>query len=103
MCTRYFIAYLLKKKDPAEYNGIESYVRGEVDKNSLEWVPSRTSFALQDQGKGPNTRDEAADAASEAALKAQVAAHVGDVKMDALLAQLAALQQAVTALQTAQS
>jgi hypothetical protein len=46
----YYIAYL-QKKDPTEDSGIESYVRQQVDDLSLEWIPSRTCFVLEAQGK----------------------------------------------------
>jgi hypothetical protein len=46
----HYIAYL-KKKDPTEDSGIESYVRKCVEENALDWIPSRTSFFLESQGK----------------------------------------------------
>jgi hypothetical protein len=97
----YFLAYL-KEKDPTEYNGIESYVKGEIDKMSLEWVPSRTSFVAEDQGKtgGDGTADAAAAAQSQADKVDAVAAALkaSDRKMNAILSQLAALQKSLGAL-----
>jgi hypothetical protein len=46
----YYIAYL-KKKDPTEDSGIESYVRSQLEYYSLEWIPTRTSFVLEAEGK----------------------------------------------------
>lgn len=59
----YYVAYL-KKKDPTEDSGIESYVREQLDSYSLEWIPSRTSFVLEAEGK---TGGEAANASGEGA------------------------------------
>jgi hypothetical protein len=102
----YFVAYL-KKKDPTEYNGIESYVRGEIDNRSLEWVPSRTSFVLQEQGKGGGSTDTAATAL-ERAKNAYAAVAVLEEKIDTILVklgpldQLANLQRAVGSLAASQ-
>jgi hypothetical protein len=46
----YFIAYL-KAKDPTEHSGIESYVWSQLKEESLEWIPTRTSFVLEAEGK----------------------------------------------------
>jgi hypothetical protein len=46
----HYMSYL-KKKDPTEDSGIESYVRAQVEENALDWIPSRTSFFLESQGK----------------------------------------------------
>jgi len=56
----HYIAYL-KKKDPTEDSGVESYVRQQVEENALDWIPSRTSFFLESQGKSgvANTRNAA--------------------------------------------
>jgi hypothetical protein len=42
----YYLAYL-KKKGYEDDSGIESYVREEVAKKSLRWIPSRTSFFME--------------------------------------------------------
>jgi len=42
----HYVAYL-GAKDPTEDSGIESFVRAQVAHHLLEWVPSRTSYALQ--------------------------------------------------------
>jgi hypothetical protein len=46
----YYIAYL-KTKDPTEDSGIESYVRNQLKHEYLEWIPTRTSFVLEAEGK----------------------------------------------------
>mmetsp|Transcript_79933 Transcript_79933/g.159597 ORF Transcript_79933/g.159597 Transcript_79933/m.159597 type:complete len:192 (+) Transcript_79933:468-1043(+) len=46
----YYIAYL-KTKDPTEDSGIETYVRKQLKHNYLEWIPTRTSFVLEAEGK----------------------------------------------------
>jgi len=86
----FFLAYL-KAKDPTEYNGIESYVRGEIDKMSLEWVPSRTSFVLQDQGKGGGDTVDLAAAAIEQAQIATAAVVTLEEKIDNALSKLGPL------------
>jgi hypothetical protein len=60
----YYVAYL-KKKDPTEDSGIESYVRSQLEYFSLEWIPSRTSFVLEAEGK---TGGEAAHTSGEGGL-----------------------------------
>mmetsp|Transcript_64744 Transcript_64744/g.179894 ORF Transcript_64744/g.179894 Transcript_64744/m.179894 type:complete len:147 (-) Transcript_64744:479-919(-) len=42
----YFLSYL-RSKDSTEYSGVESYVDDMLNKQDLGWVPSRTSFAIQ--------------------------------------------------------
>ena len=84
-------SYYLKKKDETEYNGIESYVKSQMDDGSLEWIPSKTSFALERQGKtGPMAAggDREEDGPSSAELEA---------KMAALLNQIESLKKAVDA------
>jgi hypothetical protein len=41
-----YISYL-KKKDPTEDSGIESYVREQLKEQSMEWIPTRTSYFLE--------------------------------------------------------
>jgi hypothetical protein len=53
----YYVAYL-RKKDPTEDSGIESYVRQQVNDLSLEWIPSRTCFVLEAQRKGTGKSSE---------------------------------------------
>ena len=40
-----FIDYLLSK-DPTEYSGIESYVREQIDKDELVWIPNQAALAI---------------------------------------------------------
>jgi hypothetical protein len=42
----HYISYL-KKKDPTEDSGIESYVRQQLSEYSMQWIPTRTSFFLE--------------------------------------------------------
>ena len=51
----YFVAYL-QDKDPTEDSGIESYVRSKVAAGSVDWIPSRTSFALEALGTTAQAR-----------------------------------------------
>merc|ERR1711998_222103 len=44
----YFIAYL-KEKDPTDYNGVETFVTGKLEKQDLKWVPTRTSWEIENQ------------------------------------------------------
>eukprot|EP00613_Pedinella_sp_CCMP2098_P026412 CAMPEP_0171704950 /NCGR_PEP_ID=MMETSP0991-20121206/12929_1 /TAXON_ID=483369 /ORGANISM="non described non described, Strain CCMP2098" /LENGTH=1839 /DNA_ID=CAMNT_0012294447 /DNA_START=377 /DNA_END=5898 /DNA_ORIENTATION=- len=49
----FYIAYL-KKKDPTEDSGIETYVRSQLESSSVEWIPTRTGYVLETEGKtGP--------------------------------------------------
>jgi hypothetical protein len=83
-------AYYLKRKDETEYNGIESFVTAQMDEGSLEWIPGRTSFALERQGKtGPlagENRDEAGPSNTEL-----------EEKISSLLDQIETLKKAVDA------
>jgi hypothetical protein len=64
----------LKKKDSTEESGIESYVRSQIEVGSLEWIPSRTCYVLEKEGKsgpskgpskGPLSGSSDADVASD--------------------------------------
>jgi hypothetical protein len=46
----FFIAYL-KKKDCTEDIGVETFVRKELRQSSIDWVPSRTGYVLELEGK----------------------------------------------------
>jgi inositol 1,4,5-triphosphate receptor type 1 len=50
----YYLAYL-KKKNPEEDSGTEHYVRREVAKKSINWVPMRTSFFIEASKKQENS------------------------------------------------
>jgi len=45
----YFFSYL-RDKDPTDYNGVETYVSNMLSENNLVWIPSRTSFFIENQG-----------------------------------------------------
>jgi hypothetical protein len=47
----YYLAYL-KRKNPTKLSGIESFVKQQVDEVGLEWLPSDTCFAIQDEKEG---------------------------------------------------
>ena len=42
----YYIDYL-NDKDPTEFTGVEQYVKEQLDKNEMLWVPFRSAFAIQ--------------------------------------------------------
>lgn len=44
----YFISYL-KAKDPTEFNGVESHVTEKMNRQDLKWVPTRTSWEIENQ------------------------------------------------------
>jgi len=45
-----FLLHLIKKNS-ADYNGCESFVQKNLDEGSLEWLPIKTSFAIQELAK----------------------------------------------------
>jgi hypothetical protein len=93
----WFLTYL-KKKDPTEFNGVESFVMAQVNKSSLEFLPSRNSFAIQDQGKGGASGSAETAAAVTAAAASESAATLA-TQMDKILSQLATLATAVEEMQ----
>jgi hypothetical protein len=46
----FYIAYLLEK-DTQDCNGIESFVLSEIERDSLHWLPVRTSYVIQEAQK----------------------------------------------------
>ena len=46
----YYIAFLLDK-DAQDYNGIESYVLSKIEQDSLDWLPVRNSYVIQEAQK----------------------------------------------------
>jgi len=48
----YFVAHL-KRKDPTEDSGIESYVRGHLEAN-LDWIPNKTCHVFDAEGLRPH-------------------------------------------------
>ena len=85
-----YVSYLayLNAKDPAELNGIESFVMGQVHDANLDWIPSRTSFTIEAQGKGTKMEHELEAAAA-------LEAKADTEKLAQLLEAVAALQQQV--------
>jgi len=55
----HYISYL-KKKDPTEDSGIESYVRQQLSDLSMEWIPTRTSYFLESYFKAKGTTQQSA-------------------------------------------
>lgn len=45
----FYIVYILEK-DPSSYNGCESYVAECLEKNEISWVPTKTSWKLENGG-----------------------------------------------------
>lgn len=46
-----FFYHYLKRKDPTEYNGVESYVYGMIQDQNISWLPVRSSIAVQEKGR----------------------------------------------------
>lgn len=42
-----YFMYAIKKKDPTEYNGIETYVSEMMAKDDIVWVPSEKALCIQ--------------------------------------------------------
>ena len=45
----FYIVYILEK-DPSSYNGCESYVAECLERNDISWVPTKTSWKLENSG-----------------------------------------------------
>lgn len=43
----FYISYL-KTKDPNEYTGIETYVKENIDKESVSWFPKKKCLTIED-------------------------------------------------------
>ena len=85
-----YVAYAcyLKKKDETEHNGIESFVTSQMESGSLEWIPSRTSFELERQGKtGPGGANEETGPS-----KGEL-----ETKMETILEEMSVLRKAIDA------
>jgi len=52
-----FIIYL-RRRDPTEFNGVESYVWERLKEHDMQWIPTRTSFAIQNEGITVKDEDE---------------------------------------------
>jgi hypothetical protein len=67
----HYIAYL-SRKDSNDDSGIETYVREQLKSDFLEWVPTRSSYVLEAEGKtGPNAGVSAVTAESLAVAEAE--------------------------------
>jgi len=67
----HYIAYL-SRKDPNDDSGIETYVRAQLKSHFLEWVPTRSSYVLEAEGKtGLNAGASTANAKSRVNTEAQ--------------------------------
>ena len=50
-CCGIILGYYLEKKNLHDYMGVDTYVKQCLEKDDLKWIPSRTSFALQNAGR----------------------------------------------------
>ena len=92
----YYLAYL-KRKDPTEMNGIEAYVKRQVDNVDLEWIPSNTCFAIQDKTGGTTGGESTSGAdqlttAEDGKLSLEAVAKV-DAQVGNLALEVAALKE----------
>ena len=74
----YFYHYL-KRKDPTEYNGVESYVAQMLKDQSLAWLPVRTSIVIQDHGAAA---DDAEDDVALAAVRSALRSELGGLRSE---------------------
>ena len=44
----FFYMFYLEEKEPSEYNGIESYIKSEIDKESILWLPIQRSLIIEE-------------------------------------------------------
>ena len=42
----YIILAYLKRKDETEYTGLESYVKAQIDRREINWIPNRRAMAI---------------------------------------------------------
>lgn len=42
-----YFMYILKRKDPTEFNGIESYVAAKLADEDISWIPLKSSISLK--------------------------------------------------------
>lgn len=78
----------LRKKNPEDLTGVELFVQKQIDALAA-WAPSKTSFAMELQGKGPNA---AALAAGRA--RADAGSKATDARLAAIEKSLALLAKA---------
>ena len=54
----FFYTFYLEDKDPSEYSGIESYIKNQIDKESIEWFPKEKSLKIEEwESKHKSTHD----------------------------------------------
>lgn len=78
-----YMSYI-KAKNHTEYNGVETYVNDKLDQQDQSWIPSRTSFAIQNLALKVDEEDE---------VVGQINAHVDErtTQLDDKLADLTTL------------
>jgi len=53
-----FFLYNIKRKEPTEYNGIESFVREKLDNQEVSWIPLLRSSVVPDEDESNNQLDK---------------------------------------------
>ena len=54
----FFYTFYLEDKDSSEYSGLESYIKNQIDKESIMWFPTGRSLKIEDwEIKHKNTHD----------------------------------------------
>lgn len=53
-----YFMYNIKKKDPTEYNGIESYVSEMMEKDDIKWFPQNQSIILEKSESNDTIEDK---------------------------------------------
>ena len=54
----FFFLYSVKRKEPTEYNGIESYVREKLDNLEVSWIPVMRASVIPDEDETNNQLDK---------------------------------------------
>jgi hypothetical protein len=83
----FFIQYL-DAKDETEYSGVESYVRLLMNAKSMDWIPTRNSYAAQNFGT--SLLEGSPEGMAMAAMEERISA-----KVDGSLAAMAALEKKI--------
>ena len=54
----FFYTFYLEDKYSSEYSGLESYIKNQIDKESIMWFPTGRSLKIEDwEIKHKNTHD----------------------------------------------
>ena len=54
----FFYTFYLEDKDPSEYSGLESYIKNQIDKESIQWFPNGRSLKIEEwDSKHKSTHD----------------------------------------------